>query len=181
MCSLHWTRWYEGRPIEAPKYYARMNKRGWIHKGYKWVSTPEGEVMYHRHLMEKKLGRKLTYDECVHHKNGDKLDNRLTNLEVVPRGSHTSHHRAHALPCLICGDERRGGHGLCPTHSERVRRFIGRFELVIPKRGYVYRVLYMGIALALESTEVEKRLEALQNGDRLENDTTKPFSDSAGV
>jgi hypothetical protein len=40
-----------------------------------------GKVRLHRALMEQQLGRKLNTDEVVHHKNGDKLDNRLENLE----------------------------------------------------------------------------------------------------
>lgn len=40
-------------------------------------------VNEHRWLMEQHLGRELGTDEVVHHINGDKLDNRLENLQVM--------------------------------------------------------------------------------------------------
>lgn len=47
----------------------------------------------HRVVMEMLLGRKLTRDEVVHHRNGDKKDNRPENLEVMTRAQHIAEHR----------------------------------------------------------------------------------------
>lgn len=48
----------------------------------------------HRHVMEQVLGRKLEKNEHVHHKNHDKTDNRIENLEIL---DPSTHHRNHML------------------------------------------------------------------------------------
>ncbi len=45
-----------------------------------------------RIVMEELLGRELTKDEIVHHKDGDALNDDIHNLEVISRSKHTSFH-----------------------------------------------------------------------------------------
>ena len=51
--------------------------------GYRYIVYHGKRILLHRHLMEQKLGRKLKTKEIVHHINHDKLDNRLSNLQLV--------------------------------------------------------------------------------------------------
>lgn len=59
---------------------------------YKAIKVNGVKVDEHRYIMEQQLGRKLTRYEVVHHKNGDKRDNRIDNLEVMTLSDHTRSH-----------------------------------------------------------------------------------------
>ena len=61
---------------------------------YKVVYVDGERYFEHRYVMEQHLGRKLSKNECVHHINGDRHDNRLENLELISRAEHN---REHAL------------------------------------------------------------------------------------
>ena len=49
-------------------------------------------IFEHRVMMEMYLGRYLSKHEVVHHINGIKHDNRISNLQVMESGEHTSEH-----------------------------------------------------------------------------------------
>lgn len=62
--------------------------------GYLKIKRKDGTWDFeHRVVMERKLGRRLTSDEVVHHINGDTLDNRACNLELTTRSGHVDMHR----------------------------------------------------------------------------------------
>jgi hypothetical protein len=50
--------------------------------GYVRVKVEDKWKLEHRHVMEQKIGRPLTRRETVHHKNGNRSDNRTRNLEL---------------------------------------------------------------------------------------------------
>lgn len=80
-CGKHYHRWRKhGDPL-----FSLLGERGegWIDTGgYKRMRQNGKTVLEHRAVMEKILGRPLLQDESIHHKNGDRLDNRPCNLEI---------------------------------------------------------------------------------------------------
>lgn len=53
----------------------------------------DSKTLVHRWVVEKKLGRKLNKEEVVHHRNGNKLDNSWSNLEVfLNQDEHNKRH-----------------------------------------------------------------------------------------
>ena len=69
------------------------------HSGYVYVlcrnhprCTINGYVAEHILVMEKKLGRRLSTSDSVHHINKIKTDNRVENLRVYSKSQHSRIH-----------------------------------------------------------------------------------------
>lgn len=60
--------------------------------GYKCIKVGDKYLYEHRLIMEEFLNRKLDKNEVVHHKDGNKLNNDLNNLELMTKHEHDIFH-----------------------------------------------------------------------------------------
>lgn len=85
-CKMHYMRWKKtGDTGPSQRLIAKRGESLYtIAGGYKATYHPETkkQILVHRLVMEKHLGRALYSHENVHHLNGDRTDNRLENLEL---------------------------------------------------------------------------------------------------
>ena len=98
-----------------------------MNNGYVEIMMPEhpnarsnGTILEHRLMAEKKLGRRLTKEETVHHIDGDRNNNDLDNLMVFKTNSdHSAFHKgAKAVQdgdVWYCPDKGYNNTEICPV------------------------------------------------------------------
>jgi hypothetical protein len=94
LCAAHRWRKQKKGDVQADTPVRRVAGTGYVNHGYRIVPVPpelrhltngETGVGEHRLVMAIAMGRPLRPDESVHHKNGDRLCNELSNLELWSR------------------------------------------------------------------------------------------------
>lgn len=77
------------------KYSARtQDKNGYVrmYAGNHLFSKGRKMIAAHIMVIEAHIGRALTENECVHHINENKQDNRLGNLQLMTKAQHSKLH-----------------------------------------------------------------------------------------
>lgn len=68
------------------------------------VNGKRKNMNYARFLLSKHLNRELLKTEHVHHINGNYIDDRIENLEILSVGDHTRTHRPKLFFTLVCDE-----------------------------------------------------------------------------
>lgn len=89
--------------------YTKPILRLGINNGYHYfcdsshpLADTSTRVYLHRHVASIKLGRWLSKEEHVHHIDGNRLNNDISNLQVLTAQEHASLHRGGILIKYIC-------------------------------------------------------------------------------
>lgn len=94
LCLPHYQRFLATGSARSDEPIRRIKGPGFIQRGYRivpvaeeerWLTDGATQVAEHRLVLARALGRPLRSDESVHHRNGDRGDNRLANLELWSR------------------------------------------------------------------------------------------------
>jgi HNH endonuclease len=97
-----------GKPIPHLKLSEDFVPKIYEQRGYLCFKKDSKKIMLHRHVMEQYLGRPLTEKEVVHHIDGDRFNNEISNLQLC--SSQAEHYRLHHprnvtethAECLTC-------------------------------------------------------------------------------
>lgn len=105
MCATHARRQLAGKPLDTPIRLRGKPGEGSIHKhGYRIHRRDGRYIAEHRLVMEQYLGRRLLPGETVHHRDGRRSFNDISNLELwsssQPSGQRVEDKVAWALEIL---------------------------------------------------------------------------------
>ena len=82
-CCKRWSKVAENNSEwKGGKDSIAVNGYIWCYVGRRYPGHFNGRMLKHRYVMEQFLGRSLRREESVHHKDGNKNNNDLSNLEL---------------------------------------------------------------------------------------------------
>lgn len=108
---------------------------------YKKITVDGKEVYEHRYVIEQVIGRKLTSEEEVHHKNRKRSDNSLENLVLC--ANHAEHKSLHAKEDCESAGYDFSIYRWCSYHQEyELRETFGKHPARCKKGTNEYRFLH---------------------------------------
>jgi len=81
-----------GRGLNNPNFKGDEYLHNGYYRVYHYYNEKKRNNAVHRLVYEKYIGRLLKREEVVHHKDGNKSNNKLENLELLSRSNHTKLH-----------------------------------------------------------------------------------------
>lgn len=85
--------WNKGKGVSSSKgtiIYANISQKGYVdEKGYRRFKIKGKTVKEHRLVWEQNFG-KIPFNYDIHHKDGNKLNNHISNLELIHHNEHSS-------------------------------------------------------------------------------------------
>ena len=105
LCTYHYDALHrKGDLLASKRAFAKAGSGSTDSKGYRRIKVKGKDIKEHRLVMEKHLGRPLLPTENVHHKDGNRSNNSLDNLEIwvtpQPMGQRVSDKVGYACKIL---------------------------------------------------------------------------------
>jgi hypothetical protein len=85
VCTMHYYRLKRTGEVGPAGKIVPEHNHGHLVDGYRRIKVNGVFILEHRAVMQEYLGRELFPHENVHHLNGNRLDNRIENLELWSR------------------------------------------------------------------------------------------------
>jgi hypothetical protein len=77
-----------------------VNGRGYA---VKKVGGRKGKVLYVHRMEWERVNGPIPEGHLIHHRDGNRLNNDISNLECVSARTHLNHHHTSPLICAACG------------------------------------------------------------------------------
>lgn len=135
------------------------------------LANKAGKVYEHRFVMSKHLGRWLNSDEVVHHKDGNRQNNDINNLELTNAREHAILHAKengcvhYKIACDYCGKpidvtnaKKHENRKFCSQKCHRLSRRLFEIDKIeLEKLLWTYPTTHISKMLGVSDKAIEKR------------------------